>query len=73
VFPEIVPGCGGTGLTVTANVCGILLPQPLFAVTETLPLFAPTIAVIEVVADVPVHPVGNVHVYDVAPVTGLIE
>jgi hypothetical protein len=50
------------GVTVTANVLGVLLPQLLFAVTLIVPLDAPTVVVIEVDVDVPVQPDGNVHV-----------
>lgn len=64
-----MPGVAGTELTVTANVCTGDEPQVLLAVTVTLPLVEPESAVIELVVDVPVHPVGNVHVYPVAPLT----
>jgi hypothetical protein len=70
----MAPGCAGTELTtVTANICGGLLPQLLFAVTEILPLPAPTVAEMEVVVELPVHPDGSVHVYIVAPDTALME
>ena len=49
-------------LTVTLKVLAIPEPHELFAVTETLPLLAPTVAVIDVVVEVPLHPDGNVHV-----------
>jgi hypothetical protein len=56
--------------TVTARVLAELAPQELFAVMDTLPLLAPTVAVIEVEVELPVHPTGSDHVYDVAPLTG---
>ena len=40
----------------------MLVPQPLLAVTEIFPLDAPTIVVILVVVEVPLHPDGNVQV-----------
>ena len=49
-----------------------LVPHELVAVTDISPLFAPTVAMIEVDVELPVHPVGNVHVYEVAPATGEI-
>ena len=60
-LPLMVPGCAGTVLTVTGIELAELLPQVLLAVTETLPK-PPAIAVIELVAEVPVHPEGNDHV-----------
>ena len=62
VVPEIAAGCAGVLLMVTANVCAVLLPQALSAVTVMLPPVDPTVVVIELVDDVPVHPPGNVHV-----------
>jgi hypothetical protein len=62
LFPLIVPGCDGTAFTVTASVCAGLLPQLLFAVTEIFPPLAPTVAVMELVDELPVHPDGSVHV-----------
>jgi hypothetical protein len=52
-----------------------LMPHEFCAVTQTLPLLLPAVAMMEVVP-CPlfiVQPVGTVHVYDVAPVTALIE
>ena len=59
--------------TVTANILGALDPQPL-AVTVILPLTAPApaVSVIELPVEVPVHPAGFVHVYEVAPDTAVI-
>ena len=48
--------------TDTPNVLAVLVPHELVAVTDISPLFAPTVAVIEVEVELPVHPVGNVHV-----------
>ncbi len=70
VFPVIVPGCAGTACTDMLNVREAPGPHELFAVTEILPPFAPTVAVIDVEFELPLHPDGNVHVYDVAPETG---
>ena len=44
----------------------VLVSQALFALTETSPLFALTVAVIDVDVEIPVHPEGKLHVYDVA-------
>ena len=52
----------GSISTVTAKVLGVDEPQALSAVTEIVPLFVPTVVVIELVEDVPVQPFGNVHV-----------
>ena len=46
------------------------VPHELVAVTEIVPLFAPVVAVIDVEVELPVHPDGNVQLYDVAPGTG---
>ena len=55
-------GCVSVGLTVRASVCAVLLPQELFAVTEIVPDKLPTVALIEVVVEVPVQPLGKVQV-----------
>jgi hypothetical protein len=39
------------------------------AVTEIVPPLEPGVAVIEVDVELPLHPDGNVQVYEVAPVT----
>jgi hypothetical protein len=36
-MPVIPPGCAGVPFTVMAYVRALLVPQPLFAVTEILP------------------------------------
>ena len=48
----------------------MLEPHELFAVTEIVPPVTPTVVVIEVEVELPLHPDGNVHVYEVAPETG---
>ena len=55
-------GCKGRALTDTINVLGVLLPQPLLAVTEIVPPELPTVAVIEFEVELPDHPEGNAHV-----------
>ena len=67
VFPEIVPGCAGKAATVTVSGCAVLLPHVLLAVTEMVPPADPAVAVIELVIELPVHPVGTDHIYEVAP------
>ena len=69
VSPEIAPGWEGIAVTDTLNVLDVEVPQELFAVTDIVPPLAPAVAVIEVVVDDPLHPEGNVQVYDVAPDT----
>jgi hypothetical protein len=61
-FPDIVPGWLGMLLTVMASVCAVDDPHVLLAVTETLPLIALAVAVMEAVVEVPVQPPGNVQV-----------
>jgi len=62
VDPETDPGCAGTAETDTEIFCAALLPQPLLAVTDTVPPVLLAVAVIELVADVPDQPEGSVHV-----------
>jgi hypothetical protein len=57
-------------LIVTFSVRAVPGPQELFAETVTSPLVAPGVTFIDVEVELPVHPDGNVHVYEVAPVTG---
>lgn len=66
IFPEMIPGVAGTEFTVTASVVMADDPQPLFALTVTIPPDEPAVAEILVLVDVPDHPPGNVHVYEVA-------
>ena len=57
------PGVAGIAeFTVTVMVCGNEEPHALLAVTDILPLLIPAVALMEFVVDVPVQPVGNVHV-----------
>ena len=63
-FPEITPGCKGTGVETadTANVCGVEEQEALLAVTEILPLWFAAVAEMDTMVDVPVHPKGKLHV-----------
>ena len=72
-LPEIVPGVPGMEFTATAKVCALEDPHELFAVTVIFPPVAPAVVFIEFVVEVPLHPAGNVHVYEVAPATAVIE
>lgn len=58
----VMVGLAGVVVTVIANTCGVDEPHALVAVTEMVPLVAFAAVVMDVVADVPVHPAGNVHV-----------
>ena len=60
--PLIVPGVAGIVFTTIACEEADDAPHPLLAVTVTLPAVEFAIAVIELVVDVPVQPLGNVHV-----------
>jgi hypothetical protein len=71
--PVTAPGADGTVLTVMVAVLAALVPQLFTAVTEMVPPDVPAVVVIEFVVDVPDHPEGSVHVYDVAPVTAATE
>ena len=71
-LPVIAPGVDGVELTVTVRFWEGEEPQELFAVTNIDPPEFPTITEIVSAVEVPVHPLGNVHVYDVAPETGKI-
>ena len=51
-----------------SKVLGVLVPHELFAVTDIVPPLAPAVVVIDVLVEDPLHPDGNVQVYDVAPV-----
>ena len=64
------PGWKGVVVTDTPLIRSELVPQELLAVTEILPPLVPTVAVIKVVVELPVHPEGRDHVYEVAPDTG---
>ena len=69
----IVPGVEGTEFTVTAKVAEEELPQVLLAMIETVPPPEPAVVLILLVVDVPVHPPGSDHVYEVAPFTAAME
>ena len=56
----------GAAPTDTDSVCDVPAPHELFGVTVIVPLALPTVVEIELVVDVPTHPEGNSHVYDVA-------
>ena len=47
----------------------MLLPHVLLAVTEIVPAEAPVVVEMLVEVEVPDHPEGKVHVYEVAPDT----
>jgi hypothetical protein len=66
-------GCTGMGVTVTDFVCAIPVKQEFTACTEIVPLAALGVTVIDVVVEVPFHPAGSVHKYEVAPLTGIAE
>ena len=70
LLPVMAAGCAGAAFTPTAKVCAVLLPQAPLATTVMLPPVAPAVALMLTPVDVPVHPPGSVHVYDVAKVTG---
>jgi hypothetical protein len=69
----MVPGVAEAVVILTANVCGAELPHTPLAVTETVPPVEPAVAMMLVVVEVPVHPFGSDQVYDVAPLTAVIE
>lgn len=72
-LPLILPGVAGTVFTVTASTCTGEVPQLLFAVTVTFPLKELAVEVMLAEVDVPVHPLGRVHVYELAFATGPTE
>jgi len=58
----MVPDCAGHVATVTLNIIAVPEPQELLATTKMFPPVDPATAVMDVVAELPVHPDGNVHV-----------
>ena len=60
--PMIVAGIAGWVEVVISNICGEEVPHVLVAVTEIFP--PEELAVAEIVSEeeVPLHPLGNVHV-----------
>ena len=75
VGPEIAPGVAGAEPGLTATQVNPLHPQPLHALTHTLPAVAPAVTVILVVPwpAVMVQPAGTVHWYEEAPATADME
>ena len=71
--PLIGPGIAGVAVKVTASVCAMLFPQALLAVTDMVPPPVPCVADMLLVVEVPLHPVGKVQVYEVAPFTDVTE
>jgi hypothetical protein len=66
------PGWFGTVETITERFFGLLEPHELLAVTEIVPPLEPTVTGIDSVVELPLHPEGKVHVYEVAPDTDAI-
>ena len=69
LLPIIAAGFIGSPITVTVSVFGAPIPQPLIALTAIVPEFVPGVTVMVLVVLFPVHPLGNVHTYLVAPAT----
>jgi hypothetical protein len=65
----IEAGRAGTVKTVTDRLRAVLNPHALFAATEIVPPTEPRVAVIDSEFELPVHPDGKVHTYEVAPGT----
>jgi hypothetical protein len=70
--PAITPGCVGIALALIESVLGDEVPQVDTAVTLNVPLVADGVTVMLGPVLVPVHPPGNVQLYDTAPVTGVM-
>ena len=62
VVPVIAPGVAGAVFTTMACVDAAEVPHALFAVTVMLPDVVLAVVEIELVVEVPVQPLGNVHV-----------
>jgi len=73
VGPLMAPGVAGNAVTVIVLPDAVLLEQLLLATTEMFPPVFPETALIVFDVEDPVHPAGNVHVYDVAPGTRAME
>ena len=58
----MLPGVAGMTFTVTAFVCAADEPHALFAVTVIFAPVGPAVVMMELVAEVPVHPPGIVQV-----------
>jgi hypothetical protein len=67
----MVPGAEGMLDAVTTSVCWLETPQAAFATTVIVPPVPVGVVVMLFVEDVPDQPPGNVHVYEVAPDTGV--
>ena len=59
VGPLMPEGASGNGVTVTASVRAMDVPQALVAVTEMVPDVAPGVAMMVLLVLLPVHPEGN--------------
>ena len=62
LVPPIVPGTAGAPLVFTSSDCALDVPQLLPAVTLMVPPVLPAVAVTVLVVDVPLQPLGKVHV-----------
>jgi hypothetical protein len=71
VVPEILPGVAGAVFTFTASVEAAEVPQALLALTVIFPPVEPAVTFMLLVVEVPVHPLGKVQVYVLAPATGV--
>jgi hypothetical protein len=69
VLPLIELSAPSVGVTVMERICAEPVPQEFVAVTIKFPLFIFAVVLIIFVPEIPVHPEGVVHVYEVAPVT----
>ena len=56
---DTIAGAAGKGLTVIKSVCAADVPQALLAATVMFPPLALAVAFIELVVEVPVHPLGS--------------
>jgi hypothetical protein len=59
VLPEIEPGSEGMEETLTLKVLGELDPQVLLAVTEIVPPLEPALQFMDVLEELPLHPLGK--------------
>jgi hypothetical protein len=57
-----VPGWEGRAVTETLNVRSELVPHELVAATDIVPPVEPGVADMDVEAELPLHPEGNVHI-----------
>jgi hypothetical protein len=65
----IAPTESGLEPKVYVIVDAVLVPHEFCAATETVPPAVSTVIVIDGVVEVPVHPLGKVHTYELAPTT----